>query len=288
MKHRNLMILATAATLLLAGTSCTKKLQEDRVGDLSINLSSESFFNAAGTKAVDEGQYKIPANYNLVVTDVNSGNTILNCKVSDLDAEGCHESLKNLDINTTYNITASYIGDIRNKDLAYSKSDFYVEGSQRVTITGEKNPVSITCTPTSGKVNASFNANMAIYYDEYFIKMDGTKAMKESGQYLTFSKNDTDPWYIRIDNSAPNGTESINYEIHLKVKEQYQHIDKNGNAQRDAIIKGTFSLQRNKSHKIDVKAQYKPSTSGELSISISIDDTTIDREVNLEIPLSWI
>lgn len=288
MKHKNLVILAAATTLLVAGTSCSKKLQQDRVGDLSIQLSSESFFDAAGTKAVDEGPYKDPANYTIVVTDANTQNTILNCKVSELDAEGCHASLKNLEFGSSYNITAFYVGNEINKNLPYSKSDFYVEGKHHVTIDDVKKPISIICTPTCGKVNASFDANMATYYDEYYIKMSGTKAMTESGQYLTFSKTDTDPWYIWIDSSAPNGSENINFEIYLKVKEQYQHMDSEGKPQREATLKGTFPLQRNKSHRINVKANYTPSSTGDLGISITIDDTTIDREVNIDIPLSWI
>lgn len=290
MKHRNLMILAAATAFLTTGTSCSKNLQEDRVGDLSINLSSDSFFNAAGTKAVDEGLYSNPANYTLVVTDANTQNTILNCKVSELDEEGCHASLKNLEFGTTYNITAFYVGDILNKNLPYSQSDFYVEGRHKVTIDDTKKPVNIICTPTCGKVNASFDANMATYYEEYYIKMDGTKAMKESenGRYLMFSKNDRDPWYIRIDENAANGSEDINYEIYLKVKEQYQHINKDGKAVRETTLKGSFPLQRNMSHRISVKANYTPSTTGELGISITIDDTTIDREVNIDVPLNWI
>lgn len=269
--------------------SCQKLSSDgERNGSLHIDISKSSFFESASTKSVDEASYKDPANYTLVVTDANTENTIINCTVSDLDAEGCHASLKNLPFGSSYNITAYYVGDIKNKNVAYSKTDFYVEGKRTVTIDHVKNPISITCSPTFGKVNASFDANMETYYDLYYIKMSGTRAMKENGQYLTFSKGDTDPWYIRIDDDAENGKETIDFEIYLKVKEQYQHIDQDGKPLREATLKGSFSLERNKSHRISVKANYSPATTGDLTISISIDDTTIDREVNIDIPISWI
>lgn len=288
MKKSNLMILAAATALLTTGTSCSKKLQQDRVGDLSINLSSESFFDAAGTKAVDEAPYTNPDNYTIVVTNLNTENTILTCKASELDAEGTREELKNLPFGESYSIIAYYVGDIRTKNAAYSKTDFYVEGSHRVTIDNTKKPVSISCTPNCGKVNASFDANMGTYYDQYYIEMRGTKAMKESGQVLTFSKGDTDPWYIKIDENAQGGTEKIDFEIYLKVKEEYQHMDKEGNPLRETTLTGSFQLKRNMSHRISVKANYTPSTTGDLGISITIDDTTIDRDINIDIPLSWI
>lgn len=277
------------ALTLTCAASCQKLSPDgERSGSLFIDFSKASFFEPANTKSVDEASYKDPANYTLVVTDANTENTILNCKVSELDAEGCHVSLKSLPFGSTYNITAYYVGDIKNKSVAYSKTDFYVEGRHRVTIDDVKKPISLTCAPTSGKVNASFDANMETYYDLYYIKMSGTKAMKESGQYLTFSKGDTDPWYIRIDDNAEGGKENIDFEIYLKVKEQYQHMDQDGKPMREATIKGSFALERNKSHRISVKANYTPASTGDLTISISIDDTTIDREVNIDIPISWI
>lgn len=277
------------ALTLTCAASCQKLSSDgERSGSLFIDIPKASFFESASTKSVDESSYKDPANYTLVVTDANTENTILNCKVSELDAEGCHVSLKSLPFGSTYNITAYYVGDIKNKSVAYSKTDFYVEGKYTATINNKNNPISLTCSPTFGKVNASFDANMETYYDLYYIKMSGTKAMKESGQYLTFSKGDSDPWYIRIDDDAEGGKETIDFEIYLKVKDEYQHMDKDGKPLREATIKGNFSLERNKSHRISVKANYSPATTGDLTISISIDDTTIDREVNIDIPISWI
>ena len=82
--------------------------------------------------------------------------------------------------------------------------------------------------------------------------------------------------------------ETVTYTIHLNAKEDYATKLADGTKSTEAEVTGSFQLQRNKAYKLRVKPNYTPSTEGGLSIIIVIDESTNDKPINIEVPVTWI
>jgi hypothetical protein len=51
---------------------------------------------------------------------------------------------------------------------------------------------------------------------------------------------------------------------------------------------GTFKLSRNKAYKMNISPVYNPTGTGDLSITVTVDDSTNDKEVDIEVPVTWV
>lgn len=274
MNYRNLMILATAATLLLAGTSCTKKLEGNQAkGTLVLDLKGDTSFGEKATKAVNLADYTNKANYTVQVTNIK-GKTVFECTGADL------ANFKSKELEIGSYTAKAFCGN----DIALSRNAIYVAGETVFSIESEKSTsVTIDCVPTSGRLSVEFDPDMAIYFKDYHVTYSGAKALGSTP--ITWAQKDTEPWYVKLD---PNG-EVLTYMIHLTLKDEYKIIDANGNEQSNSQITNTFTLKPNKAHKLRVSPNYTPSEdeSG-LSIGITIDETTNDKEITIEVPSTWI
>lgn len=259
------------ALLSFAAVSCNKEasLPEGR-GRILLSLSSDAGFKL--TKALNEAEYKDTDSYSVLMTNSN-GKEIMNCLGSEIE-----DNLpKDLEMGS-YTIKASY-----GKEFAKSRDKFYVEGVQTIMLQPkETKTVVLNCLPTCGKVLVQFDPSMSTYYSAYSVTFGGTKAL--GSDTAVWAKNDTEPWYLALDAAG----ETVSYTLALTVNEDYQHIDAGGNAQKNAQVKGSFKLERNKAHKLTVKANYTPQTDGGMGLSVVIDDSTNEKPVTITVPVTWI
>lgn len=248
-----------------------EQTQEKQVGQFRINLSADASFSAQ-TRALNEATYRNTNNYNVQLLS-SAGAVLLEAKASELSAN----LPKTLEIGT-YTVRAFY-GTERNA----SRNDFRVEGSTTFDIKANENSqVNVNCLPTCGKVLVNFSDDMATYYNDYNVTFGGTTAL--GSETFAWAKDDADPWYILL---GENG-ESLNYTINLTAKDSYLHVDANGNKTSAATATGTFTLQRNRAYKLTVKPNYTQTTEGGLSVTITIDESTNDKPITIEVPVNWI
>jgi hypothetical protein len=118
---------------------------------------------------------------------------------------------------------------------------------------------------------------MSKYYSDYNVTFSGTEAMGEES--IVWAKNDTEPWYVKLNEAG----ETISFAITATPKDEYVNNEQQGN-----VKTGTFTLHRNKAYKMNISPVYTPTGSGDLSIEVTIDDTTEDKEVDIEVPVTWV
>ena len=241
-------------------------------GQLHVALNADAGFQT-DTRALNEDNYRNTANYTVQVINTNNQNVLLECKGSELS----QNLPKELEIGT-YEVKAFY-----GTESTASRNDFRVEGSQTFQISSkETTTVTVNCLPTCGKISVDFSADMATYYDDYSVSYGGTAALGTNT--LAWSKTDTEPWYVKLNESG----ETLTYTVSVTAKSEYAHIDANGAKQTSGTATGTFQLQRNRAHKLTVSPSYTPTTDGGLKINITIDESTNDKPITIEVPVSWI
>lgn len=240
-------------------------------GQLMISLTSGTNFTEE-TRALNEASFANTANYTVQVLD-KENNEKLNCKGSEITSK----------MPITLPIGECTVKAYYGSEEAASRDNFYVYGEWTGTIKSEqKENIALTCTPTCGKVTVNFDQSMAIYYSDYSIKFSGTKAL--GGKSIDWAKNDTEPWYVLLDKDGEN----ISFSITAITKEGYVN---SSNMEQIYTKTGTFPLQRNKAYKMNVKSVYTPSEEdGEtgMNIEITIDESTNDKEHDIEVPVTWI
>lgn len=239
-------------------------------GKVTFDLASSVEF-VTGTRAVDESSYQNFDNYTVNIID-GRGNSKFSGTYATLQTRLPLE----LDLGS-YSVTASY-----GTEFAASRDGFKVEGSNTFTISAANTVTStVNCTPTAGKVLVAFDASMATYYDTYSVDFSGTAALGSSVAH--WGKDDTAPYYLALNESG----ETVTYTIYLTAKTDYATLQE-GNKVTDATATGSFTLQRNTAKKLTIRPNYTPSTEGGLAITVTIDDSTNDKPIDIEVPVSWI
>lgn len=241
-------------------------------GRVSLSLKANTDFTLI-TRGLQESAYKNTGNYTVQIVNASNQSLVFECKGADLATS----FPKTLNIGS-YRVDAFY-----GKESAASRDEFLVKGSTVFTVKGdEEKAVNVNCAPTCGKLSVAFDPDMAKYFDEYNVVYGGTKAL--NGSTITWAKNDTEPWYIALDEAG----ETINYTINLTTKEEFLHKVGNEEPKTTGTATGTITLQRNKAHKLTVKPNYTPTTDGGMSLTITIDDSTNDHQITWEVPVTWI
>lgn len=263
--------LVICASVLLA-SACARQIESGGgQGTLMLSLSNANQFELV-TKSVNESIYGNTNYYDVVITSGN-GKEVLKCTGAALASN----MPKSLDMGT-YKIVASF-----GTEYPASRNDFYVEGSATIVLQPkEERNVEINCAPTCGKVYAKFDSEMDTYFSSYSVEYGGTEAL--GTQTVTFAKGENDPWYIKL---LPDG-ETVTYKISLTTKDEYQQKNNAGEITKTAYVTGEFNLQRNKAHKLSIKPNYTPQDDGGMGLSIIIDESTEERNVNIEVPVAWI
>lgn len=238
-------------------------------GQLMLSLNSNTNFTDA-TRAVVESSYENVDNYTVVVLD-KDGNEKLNCKGSEINSK----------MPLTMAIGSFTIKAFYGKEEAASRDHFYVLGEYSGTIKSEqKEKVPVTCTPTCGRITVNFGEDMATYFADYNVTFTGTEAL--GSNTIAWLKDDTEPWYVKLRNTE--GGEKINFTITTTTKDEYISGDK----EQITTKNGSFYLSRNKAYKMNINPSYNPSTSGEISIEVTIDESTTPIDVDIEVPVTWL
>lgn len=250
-----------AATLLFMAACSPLGEEEDApqasFGTVRLDLSADASFAQGSTKAVNEADYKEIENYTIEILDATGNQVVDPFKYSDRSNS---YNLKNGD----YTLKA-YYGTKSNS----SRTAFYVEGSAQFTIAGEKDKtVAVTCTPTSGKVQANFDSKMDDYFSNYYITYQ-TKALGTG--YVTWAKTDIDPYYLQLEPAGETVTATIHF------------ISKSNNKENTKEV--TCLMKPNQAWTLGIKPA---NANGDLVITITIDEGTNDKEINIEIPADWL
>ncbi len=282
MKTKSIFLGMLMSSAFLLTTSCLSEpkdlepmpVAETKKGKFTLDLQTGVDFVIA-TRAVDERSYQNTDNYTVEITD-SRGNSAFSGTFATLKTRLPLE----LDLGS-YNISAAY-----GTEYPASQNGFKVVGSNTFTILSSNtstNPATTTvnCTPTAGKVIVEFNNAMATYYDTYSVEFSGTAALGTSK--FIWSKAETNPYYVALNESA----EAITYTIYLTAKTDYA-TEQGGEKITEATATGTFTLARNQAKKLTISPNYTPSTEGGLTIQITIDDSTNDKPIDIEVPVTWI
>lgn len=265
---RNLRVLFHGMAYLFLGcvlmTSCQG---EDLVsfskgkGTISLDLSANANFNVE-TKAVDETEYSKIDEYTVQILKSGESNVLQSFKYKDKPAS------ITLD-NGAYTMKAFYGSDTE----AASRTGFYVEGSTVFNVQGETDKaVSLSCTPTYGKVKVEFS-KMDTYFSDYYVVYSTTAL--GSSKTATWAKADTEPWYLKLNKAG----EKVTATIYLTPKSEYQT--------KTATVVREYELLPNKAWTLQVAPSYNDKT-GQLGISITIDEGTNDIPVDIEVPAEWV
>ncbi len=238
--------------------SCTSQnddpILSEGTGTITLGITTSTAF----TKAVNESTY----------SDVNK------YTVQILDDEGTvkkeflyEEKEDKISLNNgSYTLKAFY-----GTESNASRESFYVEGSTRFQVNGEPvQEVTVNCQPTCGKVKATFASNMDEYFSDYSIVYE-TAALKAAGTTAVWAKGDTDPWYLKVDNAGETVTATI----------QVTRLDDN----KTATVVKTYTLAPNKSWTLNIAPA---DDNGSLGIEITVDETTDDETIDIEVPAYWV
>lgn len=232
-------------------------IEENGIGYVSLALSADTGFGNA-TKAVDEGKYEDVNNYTVQI--LNSEEVKAEFLYSD-SSEELPITLK----NGTYTLKAFY-----GKETDASRDVFYVEGSKSFIVESNSQTLEVSCKPTCAKLNVNFASDMETYFSEYFVTYE-TEASKSSNVPISWNKNDTEPWYIKVNDKGEN------------VKAIISVTRKSDN--KTATIEKSYNMTAGKSWTLNISPN---NNEGSLGISITIDESTNDHNVDITVPSDWI
>lgn len=141
-----------------------------------------------------------------------------------------------------------------------------MEGKTSFNVNNDRLGQTVTCKPVCGRIKVVFDPTMATYFNDYSIVL-GTKALGETT--YTWKKDMVDPVYLRVEDK-----EAVSAHINLTKKDGKVSV----------IPDKTYQLSPQISLTINVKPVVK---NGNVGIEITIDKTTNDHEVDIEIPSDW-
>lgn len=275
MKMKKILICMTVGVMpVLCSCSLGERdvdLNPIQYGSASFELGADAKFESS-TRALSESDYKQLANYDVKLVNTSNENVLLECKYSEIG-----DNLpKKLEVGS-YRVEATY-----GKEHAFSREEFLMEGSTVFSIkANQEEEVTVDCSPTCGKLSVAFDEQMATYFSDYSVTYSGTEAMGSST--CTWAKDDSEPWYVAL----KEGGETINYSINVTTKDEYLSSN-NGVTSKESTITGTISLNRNKAHKLTITPNYTPTTEGGMTLVITIDDSTNDKNIEWQVPVTWI
>lgn len=256
MKYLN--FLRTYVCLLLgfaAFTACTSEEDDALIpegkGYVKLSLNADTGFK---TKAVDESYYGNKENYTVQILD-KDGSTVKNWKYTEIP-----EGLIELE-NGSY-VLKAFCGEDKN----VSTTSMYVEGTENFDISGDEKEISVTCTPVCARLMIVGEGMDEVFEDWY--AMIGTKA--QDGSFYQYLK-DGDPVYLKVEK---NETISVNFTFTPKSGRTAKPINR------------TYTVNPNEALKITLKPAAPEN--GSLGITITIDGSTNDETINIEIPADWV
>lgn len=253
--------LCALAVGVLAGCSAeVDNLQlADGMGAVKLSLNADTGFETT-TKAVDESSYEDLSLYTVQI--LKNGAVVSNCEWT---GDALPKELVELD-NGNY-VLKAFAGE-EYEDKATSTDGFYVAGETAFNINSDTKDLSVTCLPQCARVRVTFNEMMPEYFKDYSVVFSGTTKLGSTTE--TWAKDDKDPVYLALTKE-----ETVTATIKL--------VDKDGKVANDVVR--TKALAPGKAWALNIAPALE---NGQLGISITIDESTNDHEVDIEIPADWL
>lgn len=249
------------AVMAWALTACSGAEEAGPVsggGSVQLQLNADAAF----TRAVTISDYQNTGNYTVQILDENGSPAV------DEFLYSAWPGQINL-ANGSYTLKAFY-----GTESAASRDGFRVEGSQAFQVQGEPVTVEVTCRPTCGKVQVQFDAAMSEYFSDYYVTYT-TEALDDAGETAVWARNDTEPWYLAV-NQAGEEVKAVITAVRLS------------DGSRETVER-TYMLQPNRSWTLSIAPEVNSGDEdGDLGISITVDETTNDHEVDIDVPSDWV
>lgn len=259
MKYLN--FLRTYVCLLLgfaAFTACTSEeddaLKPEGKGYVKLSLNADTGFK---TKAVDESEYTKLDNYTVTITKSGENVPVKQWKYNDIP------EFTEL-VTGTYVMSAIY-GD---STKAVYTDDLCVLGYKSFSVEKDTVAVEVACKPNSARVNIAFDEKMDEYFSEYEVRI---KTAAQNGSIYIWEKETTGPVYFKV---KQNETVTMTIKLTPKV-----------GVGAETSIEKTYTLSPADAMKMTLTPVVG---SGNLSITISVDETVIEHPVDIEVPADWV
>lgn len=251
------MLAASLLSVSVILGACTSQNDEPALSEGTGTLTLDLTTSTAFTKAVDESTYNTPMLYTIQI--INASETI--------EEEFLYsEKPERIELkNGTYTLKAYY-----GTDSNASRDEFYVEGIETFNVEGKEVAVAVVCQPTCGKVSAKFAEDMDTYFSDYSVSYE-TEALTAAGTSAAWNKSDSEPWYLKLN---PKGET-------VKATIQVTRISDN----KVATIEKTYSMTPGKSWTLNIAPS---NDSGNLGITITVDEKTDDETIDITVPSEWI
>lgn len=238
-------------------TSCSSdEVQSSGESLITLSVQADADFQS---RALNEASYAQLDNY-----------TVQLLKNGELHQEWPYTKLpETLKVNAgSYQLKAFY-GD----DRPASVDAMYVEGvSETLAVAGtEQEPLklSVVCKPVCAKVIVAFSQDMATYFSDYSVVIK-TKAMS-SDEAFVWKKSDSDPVYLKVGNM-----EQVSMNITMtKISDGTQ-----------AVVEKKYELSPKQAMTLKVSPVVSQDE-GSLGITIDIDESTNDHEMDITVPGEW-
>ena len=200
------------------------------------------------TKAVDESYYSKKENYTVTITKSGESVPVQQWKYNEIP------EFTEL-ANGTYTMSA-ICGD---STKAVYTDDLCVLGYKSFTVKNDSVNVEVACKPNSARVNIAFDEKMDKYFSEYEVRI---KTAAQNGSVYPWEKETTGPVYFKAIKLTPKSGISA-----------------------ETSIERTDTLSPADAMKMTLTPVVG---SGNLSITITIDDTVIEHPVDIEVPSDWV
>ena len=216
------------------------------------------------SRAFSESDYENLADYTVQILN-KDGNVVEGCEWTGTTIP---EELIELD-NGSYTVLAFTGEDY--KGVGATTKGMYVEGSAGFNVNSDQTATAtVNCTPQCARVTVNFDAKMADYFNDYYVVFTGTDALGEST--YTWQKDYADPVYMAV-----NGTEKLTATIKL--------VDKEGKSASDIVR--THEISAAKAWKLNIAPVVEEAT-GNVGITIEINNSVNDIPIDIEIPSDWL
>lgn len=236
---------------------------ENGTGSIQLSVNTNTTFGTTTTRAVNESAYANTDDYTVQI--LQNDDEIESFRYGD------RSSTYKLD-NGNYTLKA-YYGTESNA----SRNSFYVVGSTNFVVNGNTQPISVDCYPTCGKMIVDFDSKMANYFSDYYVTFE-TETLAASDGAVTWAKADTDPWYLKLNDAGETVTATIHYIINGATESKSTTLTYPDN---DNPVKMTPG----KSWTLHIAPK---DGNGALSITITIDESTNDKEYDVVVPSDWV
>lgn len=264
------MVCALAGGLMLSACSSEEGGSQAMGGKgaVILDLAAETVFDTK-TKAVDESTYLTDrplADYKVKILDAQ-GHVVSGCEWKYSERPTGLIELS----NGSYTVVASD-GEEFNVN-ASTRNGIYMYGSSRFDVNSDKvAAVNVACKPACGKLVVKFGDTMATYFSDYAVHFS-TQAAGENGPII-WPKGDTDPLYVKLAEAGENVTATFQF-------------TKKADGTKAEVNALTREMKWGSMWTITVNPKVEDTT-GKVGITITFDDSTNDKPIDIEIPSDWL